>query len=82
MMTPEEARILTHLRRHGTCPFSSLPTHACLEWTERTVSNLEWLGCVVVFHDRAGRPTSVQITPAGLERLCRESRRGHPQLAS
>jgi hypothetical protein len=74
MITPEEARILAYLRPRGNCRFASLQANASRQWAERAVGDLEWLGCVVVFHDPAGQPTSVQITPAGLERLRREVR--------
>jgi hypothetical protein len=82
MMTLEEARILTSLRNQGTCPISRLDADRPAAWTERALAHLEWLGCVVVFHDRTGEPTSVQITPAGVERLRQEGRLGRARLVS
>jgi hypothetical protein len=72
MMTPEEARVLEYLRRHGSAAVADV-AHACLagasrEWVGRVVANLDWLGYVAVHHGAGGEPVALQITPKGLER--------------
>jgi hypothetical protein len=71
MMTPEEARVLEYLRRHGSAPVADV-ARGCLsaaapEWVDRVVANLDWLGYVVVHHGPAGEPVALQITEKGLK---------------
>jgi len=68
MLTPEEAKVLRHLRHHFTSrladvlaclPGSSLP------WLKRVLCDLEWLGYIVVYNDTDGEPLAVQTTEKG-----------------
>src|SRR5262245_25455076 len=58
MLTYEQAKVLGHLRRQGTSRQGE-PAEKCLpvvstDWPRRVLADLEWLGYVVVFWDRAG----------------------------
>jgi hypothetical protein len=72
MMTPEEARVLEYLRRHGSAAVADV-SDACLagaprEWVGRVVANLDRLGYVAVHRGPGGEPVALQITPNGLGR--------------
>ena len=71
MLTHEETRVLSQLRAR---PILSLEKvcESCLpgaspEWVKRVLSNLEWLGYVVVYYDEAGEPSTVQTTERGMQ---------------
>ena len=67
MLTPEEAKVLTHLRNHLTTTVADL-AHSCMiprQLITRLLPQLEWFNYVIVYHDRAGMPIGVQITEAG-----------------
>jgi hypothetical protein len=71
MLTPEEARVLAYLRRHGSALVADV-ARSCLagaspEWVDRVVANLDWLGYVAVHHGPAGDPVALQITQKGRE---------------
>jgi hypothetical protein len=70
MLTPEESRVLTYLRRCATATVEDI-RRRCLpgsspEWATRILSNLDWSGHVILYHDRNGTPRDVQITLTGL----------------
>jgi hypothetical protein len=71
MMTPEEARVLEYLRRHGSAAVADV-ARTCLAgasrgWVDRVVANLDWLGYVAVHRGADGDPVALQITQKGLE---------------
>jgi hypothetical protein len=70
MFTLEEARVLGYLQQKVTAPLADV-ARACLpgaspDWVKRVMSELEWLGYVVIYYDPAGEPTAVQTTERGL----------------
>jgi DNA-binding MarR family transcriptional regulator len=70
MTTPEEARVLAFLHRHPLTTVEDL-ARSCGQATAsvaRVLSQLEWAGCVVVYRDRAGGYTGVQLNDQVLRR--------------
>lgn len=70
MITAEESRVLSYLRRRLTARADDL-MRDCLpgssrDLLNRVLSNLEWFGHVVVYNDRLGNPSDVQITEKGM----------------
>jgi hypothetical protein len=73
MLTPEELRVLSYLAKHLTAAINDL-ARACLpgasaEWLERVVSNLDWLGYLILYHGPGGQPAAVQITEQGRQQV-------------
>ncbi len=71
MMTPEETRILNYLRVHPSASMvdvarACLSGGATMEWLERVVANLDWLGYVAVYQGLNGASATLQITEKGL----------------
>ena len=70
-MTPEETRALEYLRSHKSPSLTEI-ARACLaraadmEWVDRVVANLNWLGYVAVYPGANGTPAALQITQKGL----------------
>jgi hypothetical protein len=69
MITPEENRVLSYLRRHAGAEASEV-TRACLPGVApgliaRIISNLDWLGYLTVFYDDHGEPAFLQATSRG-----------------
>ena len=70
MMTPEETKVLTYLRKRlsatvadvATTCFSGTPP----EWVSRIIANLDWLGYLTVYYGPGGTPAALQITDKGL----------------
>jgi DNA-binding MarR family transcriptional regulator len=70
MMTPEVAQVLASLRRHPLTSVEAL-ARSCGQATvsiTRVLSQLEWTGSVVVYRDRAGSCTGVQLNDQLLRR--------------
>lgn len=69
MLTPDEARILGYLRKHLTATTADLARHctAPAEFVARLLAQLDWSGHVILYHDRQGQATGVEITEAGLK---------------
>ena len=72
MLTPEETKVLTYLRKHLNAAAADV-ARSCGGggpggWLGRVFSNLDWFGYVTVFYGRAGEPIAVQITDKGLGR--------------
>jgi hypothetical protein len=70
MLTPEESKVLSYLAHHLSAAVSDL-ARSCLPgasaaWLERVVSNLDWLGYLILYHGPGGEPAAVQITEQGL----------------
>lgn len=68
MLTPDETKILDYLRRRLTATVADL-ARACTApagLVARLLAQLDWSGHVILYHDRHGTPTGVQITEAGL----------------
>ncbi len=71
MLSPEEARVLEYLRRHGCAPVADV-ARACLAGAspgrvDRLLTGLDWLGYVAVYRGPGGDPVALQITQEGLE---------------
>jgi hypothetical protein len=70
MMTVEETKVLTYLRRRLVAAVTEVVA-ACLpgsspEGTGRIFSQLEWFGYVVAYYAPTGEPVTLQITEKGL----------------
>ena len=84
MSTSEELRVLTFLHHHGTASIPIL-SRTCLRglprlWVGRVVSNLDWLGYVIAYHDGASQQV-LALTAKGREYLS-GTVRGGEQLAA
>jgi DNA-binding MarR family transcriptional regulator len=67
MTTLEESRVLASLRQR---PFTTVEdlARSCGQAAgsvSRVLAQPEWAGCVVVYRDRAGSPTGVQLNHDG-----------------
>ena len=69
MLVHEQNVVLRYLGRRSTALFrevvkSCLPG-ATLEWAQRILADLEWLGYITVYPDGNGAPLALQITDKG-----------------
>jgi hypothetical protein len=79
MLTPEEARILHYLDRHGSVSVVAL-ARACLPgagsaWLHRVLGHLDWLGYVTLYRLAGEGPALVQLTDLGQRHFLRPARR-------
>jgi hypothetical protein len=73
MLTPEEVKVLTYLRRRLQASLADV-ARACfggadLDWLGRVASSLDWFGYVTLYPGPDGNPIALEITDKGLQQL-------------